>query len=142
MKFPPLLALLVCFAVTGCNPEGQATAPAASSNVAPPPVAPELPVEPSTAVPAVAVPGWVATCDPAVESTVKWSFDHLAPAPQMVDVYVGGAQGADLKLFVTGPSRSEAKTGLWVRPGTIFVLRNHGNGEELSRVTIQGPSCG
>lgn len=142
MKSPSLLALLACLAITGCNPEGQTPPPAASSEVAPAAAAPELPVEPSTAVPAVVVPGWIAACNPAIEATIKWNFDHLSPAPQLVDVHVGdGAQGAEPKLFVTGPSRSEAKTGSWVRPGMIFVLRNHGNGEELSRVTVQGPGC-
>ena len=141
MKSPALL-LLACFVVSGCNPEGQTTPSAAATEVAHAPAAPKLPAEPSTAVPAVVVPGWIAACNPVVEATIKWSFDHLSPAPHLIDVYVGdGALGAEPKLFVTGPSRSEAKTGSWVRPGVFFLLRNHDNGEELSRVTVQGPGC-
>lgn len=143
MKSFPIMLALACLALTACNPEGPAapataTAPAAAE--AGQPAAAALPTEPSGSVPAVAVPGAMAACDPAAEAVVKWSFDHLPTPPKLVDVFVGN-NDADLKLFVTGPTRSEAKTGQWVRPGSIFVLRNNEGGEELSRIVIQGPKC-
>ncbi len=145
MKLSPLFVLLACVAMTACNPEGPpaGSAPATETPSASAPATPavELPTEPSGSVPAVSVPGHLAACDPPSEATVKWSFDHLPTPPELVDVYVGN-NDADLKLFVTGPTRSEAKTGQWVRPGSVFVLRNHAGNEELARVVVQGPSCG
>lgn len=142
MKLIPPLFASACLFLAACNPEAP---PAPSAPTAATPAvesaAPDLPKEPSGSVPAVVVPGWLASCDPAAEATVKWSFDHLPNPPKLVDVYVGTSD-ADLKLFVTGPTRSEAKTGQWVRPGTVFVLRNHDGIEELARVNVQGTKCG
>lgn len=143
MKSLYLPLALVCLTLSACNPEQQpAASPAAttaSAGSAVPTAA--FPTEPSGDVPAVVVPGAMAACDPAAVVDVKWSFDHLPTPPKLVDVLVGSGD-ADLKLFVTGPTRSEAQTGPWVRPGSLFVLRNHDSGEELSRVTVQGPKCG
>lgn len=147
MKSLYLPLALACLALSACNPEQQpaaaSAASAASATPAGAPAAPAavLPTEPSGDVPAVVVPGAMAACDPAEVATVKWSFDHLPSPPQLVDVLVGTGD-ADLKLFVTGPTRSDAKTGPWVRPGSVFVLRDHDGGQELSRVTVQGPKCG
>lgn len=142
MKSFPLFLALACLALSACNPEQPSpaapTAAAADASATP---APALPTEPSGDVPAVVVPGAMAACDPAAVATVKWSFDHLPSPPKLVDVLVGTGD-ADLKLFVTGPTRSDAQTGPWVRPGSVFVLRNHDGGQELSRVTVQGPKCG
>ncbi len=140
MKSTGLFLALTCLALTACNPEAKpepSSAPAAAAS----PAAAPSPTEPSGAVPAVVVPGAMSACDPAAEAVVKWSFDHLPNPPTLVDVFVGTGD-ADLKLFVTGPTRSESATGPWVRPGSVFVLRSHDDASELSRVTIQGPKCG
>ena len=141
MKSPALYLALACLALSACNPEAKPEPAAPAAEAAAPIAAVELPTEPSPASPAVAVPGAMAACDPAAEATVKWNFDHLPSPPTLVDVLVGTGD-ADLKLFVTGPTRSEAVTGPWVRPGSIFVLRRNDGGEELARVTVQGPKCG
>ena len=141
MRTTPLLLALTCMALSACNPEGTPQPSSSPVEATASPTAAPLPTEPSAASPAVVVPGAMSACDPAAEALVKWNFDHLPNPPKLVDVFVGTGD-ADLKLFVTGPTRSESKTGPWVRPGSVFVLRSHDDALELSRVTIQGPKCG
>lgn len=140
MKKILLLVPLLGVGLVGCNPEAPPAAPAAAEPVTGAAL-PATPTEPSGDTPAVVIPGAMGACDPAAVAVVKWSFDHLPTPPKLVDVLVG-TNDADLKLFVTGPTRSEATTGEWVRPGSIFVLRNHDDGQELSRMTVKGPACG
>ncbi len=141
MKSPRLLLALICLALSACNPEAGPVPAAPAPAEAPLPAAASFPTEPSGTVPAVVVPGVMTSCDTVAEATIKWSFDPLPNPPKLVDVFVGTGD-ADLKLFVTGPTRSEATTGPWIRPGSLFVLRNHDDAAELARVTVQGPKCG
>ena len=144
-KFLLGLALGSLALLSGCNPEAPQNQAQTASTPASEAVAeqePALPTEPSPDAPGVVVPGKLTTCDPASQATVKWSFDHVQPSLKLIDVYVGDKDGANMKLFVTGPTRSEVVTGPWTRPGSVFVFKNHEDSSELYRVVVKGPGCG
>jgi hypothetical protein len=81
----------------------------------------------------------MASCDPAAEAIVKWDLHGTHSDVNTVDVYVD--DGSNVRLFTEGGSSGEAKTGLWTRPGTGFILKNKGGDEKLDEVHVGGPTC-
>lgn len=136
---------VLALGVTSCNK------PVADADVSPAP-APANPasstgqVSPATpaAAPATGVNGLLqanpglATCEPG--SDVRFTWDVSArPGVTGVEVWVG--DGDQAKLFTAGGVQGGESTGPWVKPGTLFILRDQAGGQELDRLMVQGPNC-
>ena len=78
------------------------------------------------------------TCAVSTTLTLDWNIGG-SPATESVKLYVG--DGPEAKLFAAGGASGNAKTGPWVSPGAIFVLRNGTDEAELDRVVIPGAAC-
>ena len=85
-----------------------------------------------------ASPG-VADCGNGTDVKIAWDVSSK-PEVANVDVWVGDAS-PDAVLFAAGGSNGEQSTGPWVKPGTLFVLRNQADKQEVDRITIAGPTC-
>jgi hypothetical protein len=70
---------------------------------------------------------------------VKWDLHGTHPDVNTVDVYVD--DGSNVRLFTEGGASGEARTGLWTRPGTGFILKNKDGNEKLDEVRVSGPTC-
>ena len=86
-----------------------------------------------------AVPASLPDCRPAVIA-LEWDTSALSPAPSTVRVHIA-TRDSD-RLFASGGARGRAETGRWALPGSTFILRSGTSGEELERVTVDGPKCG
>lgn len=75
------------------------------------------------------------TCQGPIAMDVEWN----APGVEGAQLFVG--EGADAKLFAAGGNTSKGPTGPWVRPGTVFVLRNAADDSELDRLVVPGDAC-
>lgn len=84
-------------------------------------------------------PATMTSCDPATVATVKWDVHSSHPDTQTVAIWAG--TGSSSKLFSSGGAKGEAKTGLWVRPGSQFQLKDQATGEVLGQITVGGPAC-
>ena len=82
--------------------------------------------------------GSVPTCSAPAEISVAWDVSGKA-STESVKLYVG--DGTNAKLFASGGAQGTGKTGPWVVPGGVFVLRNGQDESELDRMAIPGPAC-
>lgn len=77
------------------------------------------------------------SCDSPADATISW---NAAPkGTESVEVWVG--EGDDAILFASGGAQGSQATGPWVKPSTLFVLRNQADKTEFDRVNIPGPVC-
>lgn len=83
------------------------------------------------------VPSTLAVCAPSSEVTVKW--DALSAKVATVEVWV--RSGNRTQLFASGGPKGEAKTGLWVGPGTRFELKDKSTGKNIDEAVVGGPIC-
>lgn len=109
------------------------TGPAANA-----PAAPLAPPAKSEKGMMTASPG-VADCGSGTDVKIAWDATSK-PEVANVDVWVGDTT-PDAVLFAAGGSTGEQSTGPWVKPGTLFVLRNQADKQEIDRITIAGPTC-
>lgn len=140
-----LFSLSAALALAGCQQE---SAPAASAT----PAAATTPTT-TSAVPAAHVatiaavtnpllsiePANMTACDPAVTAVVKWDVRKAHSELSTVSVWAGS--GPTAKLFITSGASGQAETGQWVRPGSIFELRNPSTDEVLGQIKVGGPVC-
>lgn len=84
-------------------------------------------------------PATMTSCDPATIATVKWDVHRSHPDIQTVAIWAGA--GSSSKLFSSGGATGEAKTGLWVQPGSQFQMKDQATGEVLGQITVGGPAC-
>ena len=68
------------------------------------------------------------------------TWNVKASGSQKVVVYVVGKDGAE-KNFGRGGPIGERQTGPWLRPGTIFKLRDMQTNQELGSMTIGEKAC-
>ena len=61
-------------------------------------------------------------------------------AVAVVEIYAGNAEGTP-GLFASGGAVGQSETGPWVRPGSVFSLRDKATGSELEKLVIGGPVC-
>jgi hypothetical protein len=83
-------------------------------------------------------PSSMAACHPAAVADVRWDASRHAGVNTVL-IYVG--TGSSEKLFAEGGATGDAKTGPWVRPGTVFTAKAKYSGNVLGTVTIAGPTC-
>lgn len=95
-------------------------------------------VAPASGVTLSLEPGQLASCEP-VMATVRWDTTAAHSNVDAVQIWVGDA--TQQKLWIASAAEGEARTGPWVRPGAVFVLRSLADGAELARVTVPGPYC-
>lgn len=72
--------------------------------------------------------------------TLKWDTSRVGKPIAVVEIYAGNAQSTPGR-FASGGAVGEAETGLWVRAGSVFSLRDKASGAEIERLTIGGPIC-
>ena len=125
----PAAALLLA----ACQHSSQETATPAASASAPATVS-----TPATAAVLSVTPSSMAACDPAAVADVHWDASSHAGV-NAVQIYVGS--GSSEKLFAEGGATGDAKTGPWVRPGTVFTAKAKDSGKILGAVTVAGPTC-
>lgn len=102
-------------------------------------VAPE-PVKAVTSGPLSVAPGRLESCDIGAVVTVKWDVRTEHPGVTETEVWTGPTT-EKLTLFAASTAIGEARTGPWAGPGSIFVLRDRANNNELARVSVDGPAC-
>lgn len=119
-----VVALLVLI-LAGCQQEGMPASPAPVTTT----TSPVLSAEPAT----------LTTCD-AVVASVKWDVQDTDKKVSSTELWVGSSPD-DLKLFSSGGSQGEAKTGPWTRPGLNFVLKDAATGRTLGAIVVGGPGC-
>ena len=93
---------------------------------------------PATAGVLSVTPSSMAACDPAAVADVHWNTSRHAGV-NIVQIYI--STGSSEKLFAEGGATGDAKTGPWVRPGTVFTAKAKDSGTVLGMVTISGPTC-
>ncbi len=94
---------------------------------------------PATAGVLSVTPSSMAACDPAAVADVHWDASRHAGV-NTVQIYIG--TGSSEKLFAEGGATGDAKTGPWVRPGTVFTAKAMDSGKMLlGIVTVAGPTC-
>jgi hypothetical protein len=118
------LALLVLI-LAGCQQEGMPASPG--------------PVTATTSPVLSAEPATLTTCN-AVVANVKWDVRETDKKVSNTELWVGSSPD-DLKLFSSGGSQGEAKTGPWTRPGLNFVLKDAATGRTLGAIVVGGPGC-
>jgi hypothetical protein len=113
------------------TPVADQTAPAETATAAPQPAATRfLHVSPAR----------LDHCKRGQEVEVSWDLGSAFPGVTGVEIFVGPED--QQKLFSAGGAKGQTKTGPWTKPGTIFRLKNKKTGEEIERLTMQGPaSC-
>ena len=127
----PVTALLLAV----CQHSSQETAaPASSARSAPAATA----TAPATVGVLSVTPSSMAACDPAAVADVYWNASRHVGV-NTVQIYIG--TGSSEKLFAAGGATGDAKTGPWVRPGTVFTAKAKDSGTVLGTVTISGPTC-
>ena len=132
-----LLPLALCLAACGPAPSDE-TAPVASQPTA---------AAAATAVPAPSAnrflqvsPAQLDHCKRGQQVEISWDLGSAFPGVTGVEIFVGPED--QQKLFSAGGAKGQTKTGPWTKPGTIFRLKNKKTGEEIERLTMQGPaSC-
>lgn len=80
-------------------------------------------------------PAALPDCTPA-STVVSWDVGEAAAVTE-VDVLVENTG----ELFAEGGAAGSSETGLWVRPGTTFVLLDSIRRTELARAAVTGPTC-
>lgn len=140
---PPCKAIVLLPAavllLAACQHSSQETAapaaPASSAKSAPAATA----TAPATAGVLSVTPSSMAACDPAAVADVHWDASRHAGV-NTVQIYIG--TGSSEKLFAEGGATGDAKTGPWVRPGTVFTAKAMDSGKMLlGIVTVAGPTC-
>ena len=142
--FFPATMLIVGLGLAACSkPVTDADTAAATSPATPAAPAAQVPAAPA-ATPIAGANGLLkasngtASCEAG--SDVQFSWDLTSkPDVQAAEVWVG--EGPEAKLFTAGGPQGAESTGPWVKPATVFVLRNAATKQELDRVVIQGPAC-
>jgi hypothetical protein len=66
---------------------------------------------------------------------VRWNLGEGSAS-----IYVTSPREPE-KLFVAGGATGKHSTGLWVKPGIEFVLKEQSTGKEVARVLIEGIPC-
>ena len=80
----------------------------------------------------------MAACHPAAGADVRWDASrHAGVNTVQIDIGTGSSE----KLFAEGGATGDAKTGPWVRPGTVFTAKAKASGKMLGTVTVAGPTC-
>lgn len=115
----------------------QGSAPATSSEATPASSAANPGIQAKMGKLITTVPSTLAACTPWSEVTVKW--DALSAKVATVEVWV--SSGKKTQLFAAGGPKAEAKTGLWVGPGTRFELRDKSTGKTIDEAVVGGPNC-
>ena len=144
MKSIRKLSLLLAIGLVACQDDAasQKTASvAAPADTASMPSAGEPVPDASSAGLLTVQPSRLDACDPPVEVAVKWDTTRQHPDIKIVEVWVAENAAAAPKLFMASMSVGEAKTGAWMRPGSVVVLKGKDSPEELQRVVIDGPAC-
>lgn len=72
--------------------------------------------------------------------TLKWDASTSGTSVSVVEIYAGDAEGTP-GLFAAAGITGERETGPWVRPGSVFSLRDKATGVELEKLVIGGPRC-
>ena len=130
----PAAALLLAACQHSSQETAAPAAPASSAKSAPTTTA----STPATASVLSVTPSSMAACDPAAVADVHWNASRHAGV-NTVQIYIG--TGSSEKLFAEGGAAGDAKTGPWVRPGTVFTAKAKDSGTVLGTVTIAGPTC-
>lgn len=126
----PAAALLL---LAACQHSSQETAAPASSATSASAV-----TAPVTANVLSVTPSSMAACNPAAVADVHWNASRHAGV-NAVQIYVG--TGSSEKLFAEGGATGDARTGPWVRPGTVFTAKAKDSGTVLGTVVVAGPTC-
>ena len=81
------------------------------------------------------------SADCATPADVEFTWDTTShPDAPNVEIWIGDA-GPGAVIFASGGATGKQSTGPWVKPGTVFVMRNPANKQELDRITIGGDVC-
>jgi hypothetical protein len=84
-------------------------------------------------------PAELPNCDFA-RVLLKWDTSRAEKPVAVVEIYAGNAQSTPGR-FASGGAVGEAETGLWVRSGSVFSLRDKASGAEIEKLVIGGPIC-
>lgn len=129
-----LVPLVLLLAACGPAPSDQEEAtPATTAPVATAPAAPQVEVAPTTMI--KAEPAALPDCTPT-KVTLRWNVFATHPEIKTVKIYTGGG-----RLFAHTSATGSQETGPWIRPGSIFVIKNGADDSELETLTIGGPIC-
>ena len=143
MRFRLLMAPLVAsILLSACGPgSGTGTAESAGTGDAPAPTA-----EPAPAVAATSKTGiWfepagLSACARPAKVMVNWdakSFEGV----KSVDIIAISAAGKEVTFLSAGRFGSR-ESGQWMRGDSQMILRNHADGAELARATVESIPCG
>lgn len=134
--FATAIPLALLLAACGPAPSDQAgtstptpTAPAAAA-----PTVPQVEVTPTTMI--KAEPAALPDCNPTAV-TLSWNVFATHPEIKTVKIYTGSG-----RLFAHTAATGKQETGNWIRPGSVFVIKNGNDDTELETLTIGGPICG
>lgn len=86
-----------------------------------------------------AEPAELQNCD-FTKVLLQWDTSTAEKAVAVVEIYAGNAEGTP-GLFASGGAVGQSETGPWVRPGSVFSLRDKATGAELEKLVIGGPVC-
>jgi len=153
MKRSPLLALSLSLALFGCSQQEQpatatqAAKPAVAAESAKPqrahqrnrPSADEIEqIKASGRTGLWADPGEACATGPRQRTVLTWNV--ASSGASKVIVYLVDKAGKE-RNFGQGGAIGRRETGPWLRPGTIFRIRNADGKSELGSVTIAEKQC-
>lgn len=146
MNIPTLRVLSVlalAVSLAACNKpvaDGDVAAPVPADSTTPAAeAAPAPPAEPvAGAAGLLKASAGTASCDTGSDIRFDWDVS-TRPEVSTAEVWVG--EGPEAKLFTAGGAQGGESTGPWVKPATVFILRDKATGSELDRIVIAGPAC-
>ena len=131
----PMLAITATLAmIAGCGRHDQSTEGAHGVDAAQPAAA--IPVHGAITT----TPSSVASCGAGVSATVTWDARRAHSDTNDTAILVGESF-ATAKLFAEGGNQGSAKTGPWIRAGTMFILEDKRTGKVLDTLTIGSHPC-
>ncbi|MCG8277891.1 hypothetical protein [Stenotrophomonas sp. NLF4-10] len=138
MRYPlkTIAAFALACALGGCGPAPSDLPPVQEAASAP--AEPEV-IEATTSDLISSTPSSLPNCDRAI-TTVSWDARGNDDVTQ-VNVMVRSPGKIKEVLFSKSGATGQARTDEWVRPGTMFVLRNADGNVDLASIIIGGPRC-
>jgi len=87
-------------------------------------------------------PSRLETCDSPAELEIKWDVATKRSDVKWVELWVAKSVSDNDKLFAASlPAFGRMKTGPWMRPGSVVILKTQGSAEVLQRSIVGGPEC-
>ena len=82
-------------------------------------------------------PNTVRVCEPPATAKVSWNAAEAGVSGVKIFVRADGVE----TLFASSGAKGSADTGAWVRPKTVFILKDADGTQQLATLVIGSESC-